>query len=560
MKFLPYTGGLLLVLSVLTITAAAQTTFTNSASINIADGTDTSVGIGDPYPSTINVGGLNGTVTDVNVRINGLSHSYVSDVALLLVAPGGKSMIIQSDAGGNGNLSDVTYTLDDQAAAGLPELTGFGAGSYKPTSFGDDDFFPVTGSNPPPGNCIDSPCPQAAPAGNATLNGTFGGVNPNGVWRLYAIDYAPDDTGKINGGWTLSITTTGGSGAAANASVDMNGDGRTDFVVTRETTTPLTESWGSDFTKENRRPKSYRERLQMRKSSYSNAPGVDLPRYWYVALNGTGAVSVRQFGMTNDVETPEDFDGDGKDDIAVWRPGAPDRAAFYILQSSNGAVRTELFGQDGDDPTVVGDYDGDKRADVATFRCPQGAAAQCYFYYRGSLNNPARNITFIPFGNGVIGDFYVNPGDFDGDGKYDFCFQRTVSVERGQFILLKSSNFQVEYIDWGLSSDVIVPGDFDGDRKSDFMVVRPIRGQLHWFLLTRTGGGTGANAIIWGLPDDYPTPGDYDGDGKTDVAVWRPNTDPTKNFYYILRSSDSTFQSAEWGMDSDYPVQNWNVH
>lgn len=558
MKFLSYIGGLLLVLSVLTITSSAQATFTNPTKITIADGTETSVGVGDPYPSTINVSGLSGTVSDVNVRINSLSHKYVSDVALLLVAPNNQSMIIQSDAGADGELSDVTYTLDDQAAAGLPELTGFGAGAYKPTSFGDDDFFPVTGSNPPPRDCFNSPCPQAAPAGNATLNGTFGGINPNGVWRLYAIDFNPEDTGSLNEGWSIIITVSGGNTAPASAGVDMNGDGKTDFVVTRETTAPLSETSNPNFTKENRRLKSYRERLQTRKSG--NAPGAGLPRYWYVSANGTGAFSVTQFGTTGDVEVPEDYDGDGKDDIAVWRPGAPDQAAFYIVQSSNGAVRTEFFGQDNDDPTVVGDYDGDKRADVATFRCPQSAAAQCYFYYRGSLNNPARNITFIPFGNGVDGDFYANPGDFDGDGKYDFCIQRNVSGKQGQFILLKSSNFQIEYINWGLSSDIIVPGDFDGDRKSDFMVVRPIDGQLHWFLLTRTGGGTGANAIIWGLVEDFPTPGDYDGDGKTDVAVWRPNADPTKNFYYILRSSNLTFQSAEWGMDSDYPLQNWNVH
>src|SRR5207253_1947017 len=49
---------------------------------------------------------------------------------------------------------------------------------------------------------------QDAPsAGAASLLGTYGSLNPNGAWSLYAVDDLGGDTGAISGGWTLSFTT-----------------------------------------------------------------------------------------------------------------------------------------------------------------------------------------------------------------------------------------------------------------------------------------------------------------------------------------------------------------
>ncbi len=75
MKVLSFFNSLILILAVFTVAAFAQTTFTNSTQINIPV-TGLTRGAADPYPSNVTVSGLTGTVTDINVRLNGLSHTF----------------------------------------------------------------------------------------------------------------------------------------------------------------------------------------------------------------------------------------------------------------------------------------------------------------------------------------------------------------------------------------------------------------------------------------------------------------------------------------------------
>jgi hypothetical protein len=303
----------------------------------------------------------------------------------------------------------------------------------------------------------------------------------------------------------------------------------------------------------------------MRPISGANQNLLTPPIYWYTAINGSATTGVGQLGdAATDFVVSEDFDGDGKDDPAVWTEAA--QASFKILQSSTNTVRVEFFGQTGDDPAVVGDYDGDGKADPAVFRCPPdtGSAGQCYFFYRGSLNNPSGNITYVPWGFGIDGDFFPYVGDFDGDGKNDFCVQRSdpTAPANGQFVLLKSSNGSVEYINWGFVTDFIIPGDYDGDGKTDFCIRRTVSGVRQNWILFRTGSFT---EVDWGITGDVSTPGDYDGDGKTDLAIWRGSATPGDSRFWILNSSNGSVTLFNWGLcpdvlSCDFPVAGWANH
>jgi Lamin Tail Domain/FG-GAP-like repeat len=298
----------------------------------------------------------------------------------------------------------------------------------------------------------------------------------------------------------------------AKAPIDFNGDGKTDYAVTRNIATQ---------------------------------------RRWFYNLNGSGGTLGFDWGLSTDINTPADFDGDNKTDIAVWRgSNTAAQSAFYILQSATSTVRIDRFGEASrfDNPTIVGDYDGDGKADVAVFATGTLSSSQSFFYYRGSLNNPSGNITYVPFGPGQTLPY---PGDFDGDGKFDFCVRDlpVSTTAAATFSLLKSGG-GTEVFPWGQSGDSLLSGDYDGDGKTDFTVTRTISGQKTWFILPRTGSPT--TFLGWGLPTDSEAVGDYDGDGKADVAVWRAGT------FYVRQSTNGALSAFGLGSAGDTAVADFN--
>src|SRR4051794_24422317 len=98
--------------------AFGQTTFSNN------NGITTSASAGsNPYPSTISVSGLSGTISNVNVRLKGFTHNSADGLDLLLVGPTGQKFIFMSDAGRALAVSNITFTLSDSGATRLPNFT-----------------------------------------------------------------------------------------------------------------------------------------------------------------------------------------------------------------------------------------------------------------------------------------------------------------------------------------------------------------------------------------------------------------------------------------------------
>lgn len=175
-----------------TAASAATISFSNTTSILIPGvGTGAATGApAAPYPSTIAVAGIVDPVIDVDVILSNFNHTFPSDVDVLLVGPGGQRLLLMSDVGGGTDAINATLTFDDAGAAIGATIV---SGTFAPTNIGTGDLFPA-------------PAP-AGPYPDPQLLSIFNGVNPNGVWALYVVDDAGVDTGNINAGWTLQITT-----------------------------------------------------------------------------------------------------------------------------------------------------------------------------------------------------------------------------------------------------------------------------------------------------------------------------------------------------------------
>ncbi len=249
---------------------------------------------------------------------------------------------------------------------------------------------------------------------------------------------------------------------------------------------------------------------------------------WYTQnSSGFGA---QIFGGANDKVVSADYDGDGKTDTAVFR-NVNGSGVWEIRHSSDGGITATQFGF-ATDVAVRGDFDGDGLNDIAVFRPSTGV-----WYIKKSDNSG-----FIIVQFGLNGDIAI-PADFDGDGKADIAVFRPST---GVWYWLGSRSGQFGAAHFGANGDVPIGGDFDGDGKADLSVYRPSTGV--WYIWQSLDNSFDIRQF--GLFDDIPVAGNYDGDTKTDIAVFRPST----GVWYIWRSVDNSFDFRQFGLSGDIPT------
>lgn len=274
-------------------------------------------------------------------------------------------------------------------------------------------------------------------------------------------------------------------------------------------------------------------------------------KWHYLASDSGYAEQSISFGSKEtDVPVLGDYDGDGKADFAVKRG-----AIWYIKRSSNGVTQTRSLGTQSTDVPVPSDYDGDGITDVGIWRPSSGT---WYIYY--SSDGKRRDKTF-----GRQSTDVPVPADYDGDGKADLAVRRPASSEF--FYFSSQTNKVISQVFGRQSTDIPVlaswqvkqpfinirppivkatKGDVDADGRADYLVWRPDT-QTYYGKSTASGQLV-VNALLGDSETGVPLIGDIDGDGENDVVVWQPESG-----LWDIKYADGDVGSFYLGSTGDYP-------
>lgn len=201
---------------------------------------------------------------------------------------------------------------------------------------------------------------------------------------------------------------------------------------------------------------------------------------WHMA----GQRQVVQWGEAGDFPVPGDYNGDGLDDLAVYRPG--DGSWWISFSGERASALTFSLGDGGSDVPLAADFDGDGAVEPVIWRPETGLWIVRY------LDGSTDTFTF-----GRSGDVPL-AGDYTGDGRAEIAIWRPST---GEWIV-SMGNGQVVVRQWGLSGDVPVPFDYNGDGALDLVVWRPTSGV--WYVRELSYAEDKVSFVQFGLPGDVP--------------------------------------------------------
>jgi subtilisin-like proprotein convertase family protein len=530
----------------------------NTAGINFPDSGPASL-----YPSNISIAGLPGVVTDVQVILEDFSHVAPDDVDLLLVSPGGRSVVVMSDVGGSGAVTNVDLILDDNVVGSLPDNGPLVSGTFKPTNIGTGDSFP-------------SPAPASPPSGETLA--ALDGINPNGTWSLYAVDDASGNTGSITGGWSLAILTstlacgvnlspsiqtfpiTGGSGSVnvfpVSPGCDWTASTVSDFITLNSNSG--TGDGVVSFTVAPNMGGGRTGRISVTTANFTQNFTVQQPSGCPFALNqeaqnfdgagGPGTVAVTASGICGwTSQTAQSWitinSGTGTGNGNVTFTVAANSTAQQRVGEITIGARTLTITQAPATGNTVLDFDGDGKTDYVVARTAGGNHVWYLLQSQAGMSGMSwGQSSTIPV-----------PEDYDGDGKWDLAVWQQTGAPHA-FYILRSQTNTFQAVEWGATSDdPRITQDFDGDGKADPAVTRYEGSNLSWYILSSSSGQV--TSAVFGALTDVPIRGDFDGDGKADLAVYRRANGSPANTFYVLHSSTGGVHALTFGNSaSDYIV------
>lgn len=200
---------------------------------------------------------------------------------------------------------------------------------------------------------------------------------------------------------------------------------------------------------------------------------------------------------------------------------------------------------------VLDDFDGDGKSDLAVYQPSTGN----WFIRTLSGKTLAWHKQFGYYNAKPV------PADYDGDGKTDLAV-----YDPGKdlwYIKTLDNKVLAWGVKSGISGAIPVPGDYDGDGKADLGVYVLSTG--NWYVKTLQGQVI-FNGKKWGFKGPVrswenpptstvlPMPYDYDKDGKTDLAIYYRGLAMSDSGWYIRGSTGKNYFPCVWGSSGSIPA------
>ncbi len=215
-----------------------------------------------------------------------------------------------------------------------------------------------------------------------------------------------------------------------------------------------------------------------------------------------------------------------------------------------------LFGVSGDEP-ITGDWNGDGKNEIGVYRraTPENGLSKDLFLMdldNSCSWNPA-NDRLCEFGlNGdrpIIGDW-----NGDGDDNIGITIGRLFFQDSDESCTWTPATDRVDLM--GLAGDRPIIGDWNGDGDDNIGVYRPSN-RLYLMDLNEDGQWTLATdlACLFGLAGDDPIIGDWNRDGDDDIGIYRP----ASRIFLMDRDESCAFSLPEdlwaiFGLTGDQPI------
>jgi hypothetical protein len=251
--------------------------------------------------------------------------------------------------------------------------------------------------------------------------------------------------------------------------------------------------------------------------------------------------------------------GAGRADLIYGRVRSPATVEWDVYLSTGTAFGGDPIWNsdtgDAGDIFLVGDLNGDKRADLVYGNIV--SRTQVRWKVRLASGSAFGSSTTWKNDGGDVGDIF-RLADVNGDGRADLVYGRPLAPKTiTWWVRLSTGTSFGEASIWandgGDEGDLFFLADVDEDGDADLVYSRTVSAtQVRWFVQRSNGSNFGSRQI-WGdagNEGDLFYVGDADGDGDADLVYGRALSDRTVKWYFRPSNHDAFGALQVWGNDA----------